>query len=154
MKTLVQRFWEKVEIYPDACWLWTGNTSKGYGRIRSGRRMLRAHRVSWEIANGPIPEGMDALHTCDNPSCVNPAHLFLGTHLDNMRDSVSKGRMHIGENHPSHKLTLSQVRDIISSPLGYRRLASIYGVNRKTIQRIKKGIKWSGALNADSKVCG
>lgn len=93
---------------------------------------------------------MDALHSCDNPSCVNPAHLFLGTHSDNMKDCVDKGRMHIGESHPAHKLTLAQVREILFSPLGSRRLSVIYNVDRKTIRCIKNGQHWAGALNANS----
>lgn len=75
------------------CWIWTGTTNElGYGLIHVGQRRVRVHRVSWEIANGPIPEGLCVCHRCDNPRCVRPDHLFLGTQADNLRDMCSKGR--------------------------------------------------------------
>ena len=88
------RFWEKV--YKSACWNWTGSLNeKGYGLFRIGGRKgkaEKAHRVSWEMFNGPIPENLHVLHLCDNRKCVNPEHLFLGTHQDNMKDMMTKGR--------------------------------------------------------------
>jgi hypothetical protein len=92
---LEQRFWSKVDRRGSSdCWPWIGNKNwKGYGRISVGRVGRPATRVSWELANGrSFPEGMIACHTCDNPGCVNPAHIWPGTHSDNIRDSVSKGR--------------------------------------------------------------
>ena len=88
---------------PKGCILWTGTiSSNGYGRIlkdssHPGPRILQAHRLAWEYANGPIPNGFDILHTCDNPPCINPEHLVLGTQQDNMADMVSKGRQHKGQ---------------------------------------------------------
>lgn len=78
----------------DTCWLWTGATmGAGYGGIGYKGRMVKAHRVSYELAHGAIPDGMWVLHTCDVPACVNPAHLFIGTRADNMRDAHQKGRI-------------------------------------------------------------
>jgi hypothetical protein len=93
--TLSERFWRFVQR-GDACWTWTGSRNEhGYGQIHGGPgvgRPLIASRVSWEIHHGPIPDGLLVCHTCDNPSCVNPAHLFLGSHADNGRDMSAKGR--------------------------------------------------------------
>lgn len=92
--SLTFRFWPKVNK-TETCWLWTANkNNQGYGLIYSleADRKLLAHRVSWELANGPIPEGMCVLHQCDVPLCVNPSHLFLGTLAENMIDKERKGR--------------------------------------------------------------
>lgn len=93
------RFWQYVDRKAgDGCWVWTGDHHRmGYGRIwertpEGRQRIRRAHHVSFEMMVGPIPPGMNVLHRCDNPPCVRPDHLFLGTHLDNMRDMVAKGR--------------------------------------------------------------
>jgi hypothetical protein len=89
---LLERFWRKVRK-TDGCWEWTASfRGLGYGQIKVNQKMLYAHRVSWEMANGPIPDGLCVLHHCDNPPCVNPDHLFLGTQADNMRDKVRKNR--------------------------------------------------------------
>lgn len=87
------RFWQRVERGPN-CWLWSGGTNeRGYGKISDdNRRPAYAHRISWEMTNGPIPEGLYVCHHCDNPRCVNPSHLFLGTQKDNLRDMSTKGR--------------------------------------------------------------
>lgn len=93
-KTMPDRFWAKTIPEPNTgCWLWMGSTwGGGYGQVRINRRTRFAHRVAWEVSNGPIPNGLFVLHRCDNPPCVNPAHLFLGTHQDNMDDMMRKGR--------------------------------------------------------------
>lgn len=92
-----QRFWDKVKKTP-ACWVWKGATTvAGYGRIaRSGTRngLVLAHRFSYELHYGPFDPALNVLHTCDNPSCVRPSHLFLGTVADNNRDMSAKGRNH------------------------------------------------------------
>ena len=88
------RFWKYVNK-TDHCWLWIGGLRNGYGIINEGGKFGNAkyaHRISWQIHNGVIPDGMDILHRCDNPPCVNPKHLFVGTHQDNMRDAKIKGR--------------------------------------------------------------
>jgi len=87
-----ERLWARVEKGPE-CWLWTAPTdTKGYGQLRVGGRLVMAHRLSWELANGAIPEGLCVLHRCDVAACVNPGHLFLGTKGDNNTDRHRKGR--------------------------------------------------------------
>lgn len=99
METIEGRFWRKVnKSGENGCWIWTANKSRGYGLISTKKYQSpkKAHRLSWEMHHGEIPEGLEVLHKCDNPSCVNPDHLFLGTQLDNIKDAVSKNR--IGKN--------------------------------------------------------
>lgn len=150
MKPIEDRFWSKVEKGPD-CWEWTGSKVKGgYGQIGKGGREIgneMTHRLSWEIHNGPIPEGMFVCHSCDNRSCVNPDHLFLGTHSDNVQDMVAKGRVgdvgRKGTKHHKAKLTDEDVREIRAAEDSTTTLALIYGVSTSTIQRVKSGKGWS-----------
>jgi len=91
IETLPYRFWAKVDQSGE-CWTWTASQTGGYGLIGTPKGNDRAHRVSWVMANGPIPDGLHVLHTCDNPLCVRPDHLFLGTNEDNIMDRIKKGR--------------------------------------------------------------
>lgn len=144
-----ERFWNSVQK-TETCWLWTaGKDSDEYGWLYAGQDpiskksfSLSAHRYSYELHYGPIPEGMFVCHTCDNPSCVNPAHLFLGTPQDNSLDRNSKGRHEYGVNHWKSKLTEDQVREIRSSNLGLSELGRKYGVSPQAIQKIRKRITW------------
>lgn len=144
-RTLPERFWENVPIgAPDECWEWTGRimTSWGYGALGP----LRAHRVSWEIANErPVPDGLFVLHSCDNPPCVNPAHLRTGTTQDNSRDIALRGRQR-GERNGFHKLTQSEVDAIRGAHAkGVRNVeqARKYHVHPSTISLIVNRINWA-----------
>lgn len=140
------RFWRYVEPDPNSgCWLWSGAcNSDGYGTIHIRPRSVMAHRYSWALAQGPIPDGLFALHKCDTPACVNPGHLFLGTKGDNARDKVSKGRGHdnSGERHGMAKLTDFQVACIrmrLREGQTQSRIAADYGVAQCTISDIATG---------------
>jgi len=91
-----ERFWSQVQRIA-GCWLWTGTLlNSGYGQVMLRKRKVRAHRLAWELTFGPIPEGMVVCHACDNPACVNPHHLWLGTVQANVRDRDAKGRTRTG----------------------------------------------------------
>lgn len=115
-----------------------------YGSMSIGWRQAAAHRVSWVLNIGPIPPGQDVLHQCDNPPCVNPSHLFLGTNRDNIADKMAKGRQSRlpGESNGYAKLSADQVRAIRSSGAGYRATARAYGVTRECIMAIRKRWTW------------
>jgi hypothetical protein len=101
--SVLSRFWEKVDK-TDGCWVWIGAVSnKGYGNFWDGVNYVHAHRFSWQLHNGIIPNGLFVCHTCDNRKCVRDDHLFLGTNDDNMKDAVRKGRMASGDNHGLRK---------------------------------------------------
>ncbi|MCK5341972.1 MAG: HNH endonuclease [Candidatus Heimdallarchaeota archaeon] len=140
----LDRFWEKVNIKgPDECWDWIAKHKVGrYGRFHLNNKDEMAHRFSWVIHNGQIPEEMDVLHHCDNPSCVNPAHLFLGTHQDNMRDALRKGRLQVGETCHRSKLTEKQVLEIRSSSESPIILAKRHGICDRNIHYIKNRETW------------
>lgn len=148
--SLEKRFWSKVKKQP-GCWEWlAAKHDYGYGVIGAGGRgtgILRAHRVSWVLHYGPIPEGMIVLHKCDNPECTNPDHLTLGTHADNVADKISKGRGSSARNgnHGFTKLTLEQVNQIpVLKNQGYseRQIANLFGVRRQTINDIVNQKTW------------
>ena len=151
---------------PNACWIWTDCMSTGdsrgtgYGRFWLRGKTLRAHRVAWELYRGPIPDGLHVLHRCDNPSCVRPDHLWLGTTGDNNVDRDAKGRgncgrgdqhgLHVhperiarGEQHGHARLTIQQIQAIRRDARFQREIAAAYGVAQSTISVIRSGKTWS-----------
>lgn len=141
-----------ISIADDQCWNWTGTVrsqDKPYGRLIIGsrsdgsRRSVAAHRLSYEIHVGPIPDELCVCHRCDNPRCINPDHLFLGTKKENADDRDHKGRLkkapiRRGQAHAQSKLTDQQRLEIASSPATSTVLAKVYGVDASTIRSIKR----------------
>lgn len=161
-KPLSERFWEKVDKRgPDECWEWTAyQETTGYGQIQIGRhgnkKATRAHRVSWELHNGPIPAGLHICHHCDNPPCVNPAHLFIGTHQDNMDDMLAKGRDSKpprnnvrGEKNGHANFTNEQVREMryefLKLGISIGAYARMKGTCRPTMSRIINRVTYQDA---------
>ena len=156
--TFASRLWAKV-TKSDGCWLWTGSLNNhGYGQIWRGdgpgtSRLLMAHRAVWTLENGPIPDGMYLCHSCDNPQCVRPSHMFLGTQTDNMRDCLSKGRMkfaapRLGPANHNAKLTWESVRHIrreYALGTNLSTLSRTFGMARSTLREIVTGRRWPEA---------
>lgn len=169
-ESVAERLWPSVNRTA-GCWEWTGPAFRGgYGRVYFRGRTLYAHRVSWELANGRIPDGLWVLHHCDNPPCVRPDHLFLGTHADNMADMVAKGRhsslMHPeavvrGDRHPSRtkpwtrprgerhamaRLNTEQVMEIrrryVAGGWTQEQLGFAFGITESNISRIVRDKNW------------
>jgi hypothetical protein len=158
-------FWKRVDKFgatsvsaKTPCWQWTGKTidSQGYGFVGvkvNGKWLgVRAHRFSWELHKGRIPNDMCVLHVCDNPSCVNPKHLFLGTRLDNTKDMVNKTRQARGERNGQAILNEKQVRFIKKKykagcrKYGCRAFAKQFGVDPATICLIANGTNWKHVI--------
>ena len=149
---LPDRYWPKVDRGGGikACWPWTGEKSTdGYGRISLAGGKVQAQRLAWEFTYGPIPPGLEVCHSCDNPPCCNPAHLFVDTHQGNMDDMWRKGRGRRarGEQHGLAKLTEAQVIEIrrLNSEewLGCSRLAIRFGVSETAILNVLAGRTWA-----------
>ena len=142
-----KRFWEKVgdAHFPGDCWLWLASTrgSHGYGAFWDGEKMVYAHRFSYELIYGSIPKSAKVMHSCDDPLCVNPQHLNLGTDATNAQDKVSKGRHPKGAASSSAKLLQSQAAEIKKSCLSLAKLALQYGVSKKTVLLIKQGKRYA-----------
>jgi HNH endonuclease len=151
MKSLEERFLTKINKTEAGCWEWTAFKNKlGYGQISMGRRgegRSLAHRVSYSIYKESIPAGMLICHACDNPGCVNPDHLFMGSQSDNMRDCSNKGRVNksiklLGEKHARSKLSEDDVRLIRSTKGRTTELSKQLGITTANIKYIRRGETW------------
>lgn len=141
-------FWQRVRKVksPNGCWLWAGNLDKdGYGRVTYHGVTERAHRKAYELVCGAIPDGLLLRHSCDNPRCVNPRHLTVGTVADNSADMVDRGRaaVRIGGLNTAAKLSESQARAIFADTRHHREIACEYGVSSETVWDIKSGRSWA-----------
>ena len=141
-----EKFYSKAKKVPSGCWEWQeGKSRRGYGVVHvPGVGTRRAHRYSFEISRGPIPDGLFVLHHCDNPPCINPDHLFLGTHADNATDKTLKGRQPQGESHGRARLTENDVRAIRAKygKATGKELAAEYGMSLRQIMNIVSRKQW------------
>jgi hypothetical protein len=150
--TTRERFERKVLPWfePNGCQLWIGTINKqsgGHGRFYLNKKYPTAHRVSYELYVGPIPNDMQVLHKCDNPPCVNPDHLFLGTQQDNIADMGAKGRKKVfhGIEHGMAKINPEkafEIRWLHASGYSSRKLAAMYDVSKRTIQNVYQNKLW------------
>lgn len=145
VSSLRESFAGKWMVHPRTrCWIWTGaRFSTGYGQIAKRGKQLLAHRVSWVLHHGPLGANDVVCHSCDNPACVNPEHLFIGTQKTNMADCAAKHRSAHGERNGQHKLSEGQVLSIKESKESERALAARFGVCRSNIGYIRRGKRWS-----------
>lgn len=149
-----ERFWSKVaKGEPDECWIWRRAIDReGYGRFTFDRKRKFAHRIAYLLTHGRIPDGQSVLHKCDNPLCVNPRHLFLGTHRVNMDDRGAKGRTASGERNGRAKLKAETVRQILAAYVPNKvtlpMLAERFGVNKYVVQDILRGRTWKAEVAA------
>lgn len=143
----VERFHKKYEISKSGCWIWTAGTRPNGKGVQYPRhwtddgRSTGAHRFSFQLAHGPIPQSMYVCHKCDTPLCVNPDHLFVGTHKDNMQDMVTKKRSFTGRGEDKKgraKLTNQQADQIRKMDVSHSKIAAMFGVSQTTISRIKR----------------
>jgi hypothetical protein len=143
-----ERFFTKVNK-TNTCWLWTaGKDYDLYGAFKVNGIQYRSHRYSYELHFGEIPKGMCVCHACDNPSCVNPEHLFLGTNVENTADRNNKGRTAKRIGHWKAKLTEEDVVFIRSSPLGHSELGRQFDVCPQTIFKIRNNLLWKENLTS------
>jgi len=135
----------KTRPGPNGCVEWTAyRINGGYGRLRVGQKMKLAHRVSYELSIGPIPDELCVLHRCDNRGCINPDHFFLGTYKDNCQDMYAKGRNRpaLGDRNVNNKLTPEQIVQIRKDKRGKTVIAKEFGINRSTVADIRNRKIW------------
>lgn len=148
------RFWSKVAMSADGCWTWKASVNPhGYGQFMlPGHRLTRAHRLAWQIANGPLPDGAVVMHRCDNPPCVNPEHLAIGTQLDNIADMHAKGRAsggrtpRPGTQNPNAKVTddqIHEIRRLRQAGITCKTVAGMFGISPAQVSRIATGKRWA-----------
>lgn len=143
-----KRFWDKV-TKTETCWVWTGCIVRRYGGFQIKGKLVKAHRMAWILAFGEIPFDVIVCHHCDNPLCVRPDHLFLGTHKTNAEDRERKGRGNPqkGERNGSAKLTEKQVRNLRhlrkTKGISYAKLGRLFGICTMQAYDIVNGINWS-----------
>jgi hypothetical protein len=153
-RSVAERLWERVDTSggPNACWPWTGARFHfGHGAFKVNGRPWGAHRIAWELTNGPIADGQRILHICDNPPCCNPRHLYEGTLKDNGRDMRQRGRASHGETHPFARLDASSVRDARARFVAGNQIKDIapeYGVSAGTLAKAIHGVTWAHVAGA------
>lgn len=139
-----ERLAGRIKVTPSGCHEFTGTRNpNGYGQLTIQRTVVRAHRVSWIANFGPIPDGLSVLHRCDNPPCINPTHLFLGTQSDNIKDAYAKGRAGLGLRPDEGRLsaeTVAEIRALEGKRLR-RLIAQDFDVSESTVSRI-----WAGRM--------
>lgn len=162
-----QRFNNKTLVVDSGCLEWTGAVKKdGYGNAWHNGKTIPAHRLSWILHKGPIGNGLFVCHKCDNPICVNPEHLFLGTHADNMKDMRKKGRSHWQINTPAGRIpyvkksvdhasrygsslsevSVAEIKRLILDGVSHASIAKMFGVSRPSITAIGSGRRWGHVL--------
>jgi DNA-binding XRE family transcriptional regulator len=152
-----ERFEAKFIVHENGCWIWTSTISTSargaYGSFKRDGIECKAHRVSYELYKGPIPTGLNVLHSCDESICVNPDHLFLGTQQDNIDDMIAKNRQsppRPGEKNGNAKLderAVTKVREMLAQGYRQRDIAAEFGVAQTTISAIKTGFTWRENIN-------
>jgi hypothetical protein len=156
MRNTIDQILELKDIYEDkyipvtesGCWLWLlGLDSAGYGKCKIHGEMFGAHRVLWMMSNGAIPDGLFVLHKCDVTCCVNPSHLYLGTHQDNIadRERRNRGSKKDGERNPSSKLKevdIMEILDLINAGVGHKEISVVFNVTQQTIYNVAIKKTW------------